>query len=107
LDLAIKLAGTVEGVRSRHGAVLVSGGRVLSLGVNKRRNMNIAGQRSPHYTYHAEQQALKGIEKPLHKATLYVARISKANSPVNSRPCSECYKLLVEYNIKEVVYTHE
>jgi deoxycytidylate deaminase len=57
-------------------------------------------------SYHAEYDAMRklGFEVPS-RATIYVARVNKQGVTRLSRPCDKCWKLLLKYEIKEVVYT--
>lgn len=116
LKLAIAAAETSE-CRQKHGAVLVSGGSVLAIGINKTRNHpDVLGTgRFSKYrefadiygtSYHAEMDAIRGIfPVTCSRAVLYVARVNKLGEPRYSRPCNKCYPVLMSYGIKEVVYT--
>ena len=110
LKLAIAAAETSE-CRQKHGAVLVSGGSVLAIGVNKTRNhptvliddtviMSSAST-------HAEMDALRKARGHFYirRSVIYVARVNKLGEPRYSRPCNTCYQALMKYGIKEVVYT--
>lgn len=97
MDLAIELARKNPNRRHKHGAVLVANGRVLSLGLNTERD---GGFPSRHAEWHAIREHLS------HRATLYVARISKAGLVSNSCPCGACMNMLVNFSqVKEVFYT--
>lgn len=109
LNLAQKAAGASECVQ-RHGAVVVRGGSVLSIGVNKWRNdVALANDmmddgRSADVSVHAEIDALSRVSNPA-GATIYVARINKSGEPRLSKPCNRCAKALREAGITKVVYT--
>lgn len=108
LDLATKIAETSE-VRRQHGAVVVRGGRVLSVGVNRWRNRNTmtAGVTEAYdssISTHAEADALSRVSDPM-GATIYIARIDVQGRPRFSRPCENCAKLLEEAGVKRVIYT--
>lgn len=108
LNLAIRLAETSE-LAQQHGAVIVKGGSVLSLGVNKWRNKSVNppvdGSYNPHLSYHAEVDAINHANSDLNGATVYVARIGKDGTPRFSRPCSRCTQALKAAGVKKVVYT--
>lgn len=84
------------------GAVVVRSGRILSVGVNKWRSPTISSDGNR--TYHAEVTALNGIASA-HGATLYVARTSRTNHATMSRPCEQCWPVIVKAGIRQVVYT--
>lgn len=111
LRVAVALAKTSQ-CNDKHGAVIVAGGRVIATGVNHKRNdPDRVSDFDKLYglSTHAEHAALKLINYFVqHNATIYVARVNKQGKEMFSRPCNSCYKLLVEYGIKKVVYTtHE
>ena len=95
-------------VISRHGAVCVRGGRVLSLGTNRWRNKYMPagnnGDYNPNITTHAEIDALSRVPDA-RGATIYVARINKRGGERFSRPCNNCIKALTVAGVKAVVYT--
>lgn len=104
---AVKLA-KLSTCKQRHGAILISGGRTLAVGVNTYRNdPSMFGIIGCHYSTHAEVAALKALPKGLNlkNATMYVARISKGGNAAMSAPCSACQVALKEAGIKKVVYT--
>jgi deoxycytidylate deaminase len=106
LNLAMRMAESSD-VNSQHGAVVVSGGRVLALGVNRWRNRDMlatGGEYNPNITTHAEVDALSRVDDP-RGATVYVARIGKHGEEKFSRPCDNCAKALIEAGVKAVVYT--
>lgn len=92
----------------RHGALIVRGGSVLSMGVNRDRNHpHCFGDISLAETFasvHAEIAALNQAHGTV-GATIYIARVNKAGLPRLSRPCDRCFIELVQADIKEMVYT--
>lgn len=90
----------------RHGAVIVKGGRVLSVGINTQRNC-------PGNDYipaediaiHAEEAAIRALGGQARGAKIYVARVLKNGEPGLSRPCDRCYKAIMEAGIKDIIYT--
>ncbi len=109
LKVAMAVAETSE-CRQRHGAVIVSGGSILGAGTNRDRNHpHVLGSTSNVGLYtsrHAEYMAIQKLNHAVvPRATLYVARVNRMGGPMMSRPCNKCWSLLMEYGIKEVVYT--
>lgn len=108
LDLATKVAETSE-VRRQHGAVVVRGGRVLAVGVNRWRNRHtvivpVQDEYNLTISYHAEAEALSRVSDAT-GATIYIARIDAQGRPRFSRPCENCAKLLEAAGVKRVIYT--
>lgn len=96
--------------RQRHGAIIVVGGSIIAAACNRDRNHPAVLGSTPNvslYTSrHAELAAIRRVYPyVLDSATMYVARINAAGQPRLSRPCNQCWSKLIEYGIKEVVYT--
>jgi deoxycytidylate deaminase len=109
LSVAVELAKTST-CRNKHGALVVVGGSVIATGVNRERNppgiLSDFDLIHGGISYHAEAMALKQLRFTIpNRATIYVARVNRAGIERLSRPCNNCYKLLQQYEIKEVVYT--
>ena len=103
LNRAIKIAYTST-ERQRHGCVIVKGGRVISVGVNTFRNHPLfVSDPNRNSSYHAEINAMRGVE--VKGATVYVARISRNNSPVLSAPCIFCMHAIMKSGAKRIVWT--
>ena len=103
LNRAIKIAYTST-ERQRHGCVIVKGGRVISVGVNTFRNHPLfVSDPNRNSSYHAEINAMRGVE--VKGATVYVARISRNNSPVLSAPCVYCMHAIMKSGAKRIVWT--
>ena len=105
LNIASKLAET-SAMDTRHGAVVVKAGRVLSMGVNKWRNPSLIStfRHDPNLTIHAEIDALNRVEDA-RGATIYVSRVDKRGEEQYSRPCARCEEALAKAGVKAVVYT--
>ncbi len=98
LKVAIKVALSNDSYpRKRHGAVLVRGGSIQTVGWN-----SLKSERSRHAEIHALQAA---DTQQLTGATLYVARVGMDNSPRLSAPCDACRAAIRAAQIKQVVYT--
>jgi deoxycytidylate deaminase len=107
LNLALKIAESSECVH-RHGAVVVKGGRVMAIGVNKWRNRHgtvVKTDTTSDLSVHAEVDALSRVSDA-RGAILYVARVSKRGTPLLSRPCRECYSVIRRNGLKRVVYSY-
>ena len=96
--------------RKTHGAVVVKGGRVLSMGYNKNRNHPSIMQPErikSDCSYHAEQVAIREAgEDNVKGAVIYVARVKNGHDR-ESRPCPKCSALIERVGIKRVVFTTE
>ena len=109
LHLAMKVAES-SCYEMRHGAVIVKGGSVLSVGYNKQKNNpeifgDAGGEEArQNSTVHAEIDALSRVSDAK-GAIVYVARINKRGAPALSRPCNNCYESLRDAGVKRVVFT--
>jgi deoxycytidylate deaminase len=88
----------------------VSSGKILATGVNIDKNdpMVFASDtlKKCASSIHAEHRVLKFYRgRILRNATIYVARVNRKGETRMSRPCNLCYVKLLEFGIKEVVYT--
>jgi len=91
----------------KHGAVIVKGGRVISIGINKNRNhptVVSSEHIKTHCSVHAEVDALRKVRNAK-GATIYVARVNKRGQDRLSRPCDRCHTAIREAGIRKVVYT--
>lgn len=93
-------------------AVIVRGGKVLSIGFNRRGWNGL----SEHYrtkehvcTVHAEVDAIlqKRRKVRFEGAKVYVARIRTDGSVGNAHPCEMCQDVLFHYGVKKAHYTTE
>lgn len=111
-----KLAGrtamnsTYGGIK--HGAIVVKGGTVISVGFNKG-CFSSFGKRFRHKniqkgnaTLHAEIAAILGLDKSATDgADVYVVRVGKLNDWKISKPCPMCQEALKFCGISRVFYT--
>lgn len=106
LQLAMNAAMS-SSCRMKHGAVIVRGGRVISIGINKFRNnpaimpTEIAKSIC---SVHAEIDAMKKASN-LKGSAIYIARVNKAGTPMLSKPCHACYDAITDAGINKIVYT--
>lgn len=91
----------------KHGAVVVKGGSVISVGINKNRNhptVVSSEHIKTHCSVHAEVDALRKVKNPK-GSTIYVARVNKRGQDRLSRPCDRCNDLIKKSGVRKVVYT--
>jgi deoxycytidylate deaminase len=100
-ELALKVARNSD-CPSKHGAVIVRGGNVLSLACNRNVSHPVTVRHKPFATsIHAEQRALVLAQTDCRYATLYSAR---ANGYHIGRPCAMCAELMRDVGINSVVF---
>ena len=110
LNKAIELALTSQcNPRTRHGAIIVAGGRALGRGVNKDRNNPEFVKCGPaDYAVHAEIVALRSCgNTPVKGGKIYIARVGSKGLPAMSKPCSRCMAALKNAGITKIIYTIE
>jgi deoxycytidylate deaminase len=107
IDLAKKIARTSNHDKYHMSALLVSGGRVISLGVNKLSGPKRFTKQRPGMRLHAEIDCLLNIGKDVSKgSTLYITGYTKAGNDLkSSAPCLSCAAFVDEMMIKRIVYT--
>ncbi len=108
LNRATELAFTSKcNPRTRHGALIVRGGRIVGRGVNKDRNdPEFSKAPGSAFAVHAEIDALRNAgNTPVKGATIYVARVGSSGDLRMSRPCASCQAALKAAGVKTVVYT--
>lgn len=88
----------------KHGCVIVLGGSVQAMGVNKRTNDPFIHKDLHWLSEHAEMAALRRCKRTK-GSTLYVARVNRRGQERMSRPCPKCMKLLKDAGVKKVIYT--
>jgi tRNA(Arg) A34 adenosine deaminase TadA len=113
LNLAKKIAVTSNHKKSRHGAVLIKGGSVISVAKNSNRYSSFGQRFMPRQknwlaTHHAELGCILGLDKSITKGTtIYVARVSKEGEVKNSKPCELCQAVLKHVGVRKAIYTTE
>jgi deoxycytidylate deaminase len=82
-----------------HACAVISGGKILSLGINN-------FSREPG---HAEINAINNYRRlygdTLNRCYIFVLRVCKNGFIVNSKPCSYCVKYIQNHGVKRVVYS--
>ncbi len=103
LTNAVNLAEMSTHPQWKVAAILVKGGRVLSMGVNRYRNspakVGLEG-----VSYHAEEVALKRAGDAS-GATIYVARVTRSGYLGLAKPCEKCQELLETHGVRRAVWT--
>jgi tRNA(Arg) A34 adenosine deaminase TadA len=99
-------------LRSLHVAILVKGGRILSVGFNKQKKNSFVDHYAHHpgCTTHAEVNAILKVRKKidLTGCKIYVARLKKIDRTLgNSKPCAMCHQIIKRYGISKIYYTVE
>mgnify|MGYP001561094154 CR=1 FL=1 len=109
IDRAVKAALTSTYGRFRHGAVLVSGGRVINSGYNKPNFCSFAERfrEAPGpATFHAEIDCIYNVSKEhLTGAAVYVVRLDTSDKLRMSRPCDMCLNVLRFCGVTKVYYS--
>lgn len=127
INIALKLS-ELSPCKFRHGAIIVSKGKPLSLGINTLKKKNIqkyvkqgidgerpeysvaaeerrSKQESSHAEYCAIRKARRGLGIPSLKGTcIYSARSLKNGDPGSSFPCVSCLQVILMEEIKHIVY---
>ena len=105
LHLAKRASKRSEHHSHKIGCVITKRNRVIGTGFNMLRTHT----KSPHSykSIHAEFAAVINAGYDVKGATAYVFRQQKNGAWAMSRPCEYCWKFLVGYGIKEVVYSFE
>lgn len=109
-ELAKRMAKESTYGKLRHGAVLVKGGSVISVGFNKGCYCSF-GQRFReqglgHATQHAEISAILGVPpSSTQGASMYVVRINNENKYRMSKPCCMCHDALDFVGVRKVYFT--
>src|SRR5438876_1187936 len=90
---------------SHHAALIVSGGKVLSIGFNKIKRNGFITTYAHHEwcNTHAECDAILRVRKKinLRDSKIYVARVRRDGKLGNSKPCLMCTRVLGRYGIKK------
>lgn len=98
-----------DDLKSLHGAVIVRGGKNLSVGINKPQRNVFVDMNSIHdeTTQHAEVSSLLQIRNKidLTGCKIYVVRITKDGILSLSKPCISCSRVLAKYGIKKVYFS--
>lgn len=97
----------------RHTALVVSGGRIISIGFNSvhkllRFDPELARKARRHQSEnHAESSAILNHSNPenLRGAKVYVIRTLQNGQMANSKPCHLCQGVAYKYGISRIIYS--
>lgn len=104
LSHALAYAQTAPHSQWRVGAVIVRGGSVLSMGVNRYRNHPSKVTSLEGVSYHAEEVAIRRAGD-VDGSTIYVARITRSGHIGMAMPCARCQESLHEHGIHTAIWT--
>lgn len=104
LSLATDQAVAAPHHKWKVGAVIVRGGNVLSVGVNRYRNHPSKVMSLDGVSYHAEEVAIRRAGD-VAGATIYVARVTKSGHMGMAMPCERCQELLYDNGLHTAVWT--
>lgn len=112
LELARRTALLSTHPDHKHGAVLVKGGNIISLGCNRPDFSKHAALHRAYSEYdigslHAEIAALRGLPKNITQGSImYVVRLGKAQGKFRmSAPCAMCMSALNNAGVKRVIFS--
>ena len=92
----------------KHGCVIALGSRVLSVGVNSRRNHpGVCSEPESQASFHAEVAALRALHTTVDfsRLSLYSARVGIAGEPRLAKPCPACALAISLLGIRDVHWT--
>lgn len=101
----LRKAAMQSALNQKHGAGLVCGENIVSVGVNKKFTVRFNNDILP-LTIHAEIDALSNLHpKHLKGMDVIVIRVNKAGKLVYSRPCNSCIDKLSRKGIRKAYYS--
>jgi len=106
IHTAFRLSKNSSVRQYRMCAILVKGGRIIKIGLNRNVPALAKTDYYPDYCQvHAETDCLIGVEKStLEGATLYIAGRTRSNGPLLSKPCRHCQRFLLQFPLKAVFF---
>ena len=100
-EMAEKVA-RLSDCASKHGAIVVRSGNVLSVACNRKTSHPVVSRHKPLATsIHAEHRCLVLAQSNVSHATLYSARV---NGERKGKPCRMCHSLMIDAGITSMVY---
>jgi deoxycytidylate deaminase len=105
--------------KARLAAALVKSNKIMSIGINRKKTDPLQakyGKNKESIFLHAEINCIKNALREydvedLKNATLYICRVKRSGQKTNkwvwglAKPCEGCSRAIVEFGIKNVVYT--
>lgn len=106
LSLAAKVSKCSSHNRYKIAAILVKGGRLLAVGINKDASpKRFTNPHRKNMRLHAEIDCLIGISKESSKdSTLYVKGQTFAGGIMNVSPCQTCLGMIESMQVRRIVY---
>lgn len=106
IKTCLKIASRNKIKHYKHASILVKGGRIISIGVNKTK-AGCLGDPCYHLKgWHAELDCLHKVDpKDAKGAILYVGGWSKGGRVIKSKPCPYCQQYLKKFDLKAVYYS--
>jgi deoxycytidylate deaminase len=102
---AIKAAGYSIAPHFRVGSALMSGSEIISTGWNQTFKTSPAST-SRYCSIHSELHCTSGVDRnKLHRATLYVVRVTPGGRISMARPCQDCWKIIKLLPITKVIWS--
>lgn len=99
------IKATSSCMNSKHCACLEKNGRIYVYSINDYSGINYS--KINKFSYHAEESLLKNFtKKGRSKYNLYIVRINTKGKLQNSKPCSDCIKIIKQFSniISKVIY---
>lgn len=107
MNLAQKMSRASNHHRYLFCCLIVKGGRLISVGINKDQSAPkiYARPDRPNMNLHSEISACHNIDRrELKNATAYIGGISKTGGKILTKPCRMCYSWLQTMGIKRIVF---
>lgn len=106
----VRVAHTVA-LQSEHlmkvGAVLFKGGSIFRIACNSTKPSSMSLKYNEHGTRHAEVNVINNVpDEVLKGLSLLVVRVGRTGTLTCAKPCSTCFKVLLDKGIKRVYYTN-
>jgi deoxycytidylate deaminase len=107
----LKKLATNSPIQYRHGACLLKGNKIYSVGINRYIKEIILNNKLIKFTVHAEMDALYKYDgKNIKGMDILIIRIGKLGDSSklrNSRPCNSCIEKMAQRGIRKVYYSNE
>ncbi len=106
IQVALRHAHKSEVPHYKHASVLVKGGKIIAVGINKNKCGCLGDPLYGLKGWHSELDVLFDLDpERVRGATLYVAGWSKGKNVVRSKPCRYCQEFIKRFDLKEVYYS--
>lgn len=103
----LKKAQESKVVNYKHSSVLVKGGKIISIGINKMKSGCLADPCYEYKGWHSELDCLFNLDpKVINGSTLYVGGYSKGGNVLYSKPCKHCQEYLKKHKLKAIYFSN-